>query len=175
LVTFLSAVHPVLSLRALYERSAEWYAARTELLAFRNVTLPSWAQLFETREKPRGRQVTEDLIDVQYAACYTQGVETTLRQIHDRSEGSVKWLHYGTTEGAYLNYPGFLWPRSCGGSQCGETYDPRSRPWYAQGATGSKNVVIIFDTSGSMSNVRGHTSSLSESVIGAQAARLYTR
>jgi hypothetical protein len=106
--------------------------------------------------------VTADLIDVQYAACYTQGVETTLRQIHDRSEGSVKWLHYGTTEGAYLNYPGFLWPRSCGGSQCGETYDPRSRPWYAQGATGSKNVVIIFDTSGSMSNVRDHTSPRTE-------------
>jgi hypothetical protein len=103
------------------------------------------------KESPK---VTEDIIDVQYAACYTKGVDATFKDIHSRSEGSVKWLHYGTTEGAYLNYPGFLWPRNCGGSECGATYDPRSRPWYAQGATGSKNVVLIIDSSGSMSNVR---------------------
>jgi len=127
-------------------------------------SMVSHTVLVDARETT-GWQVTEDLIDVQYAACYTKGVDTTMRDIHTRSEGSVKWLHYGTTEGAYLNYPGFLWPRSCGGSQCGETYDPRSRPWYAQGATGTKNVVIIIDTSGSMQNVRA----------AACEARSYTR
>ena len=35
---------------------------------------------------------------------------------------------------------------------CSNTYDPRLRPWYSAAATGPKDVVIVIDVSGSMSN-----------------------
>jgi len=40
---------------------------------------------------------------------------------------------------------------------CPNDYDPRFRPWYASGATGPKDVVIVVDVSGSMSTARRST------------------
>ena len=34
---------------------------------------------------------------------------------------------------------------------CGTTYDPRYREWFAGAAAGPKDVIIVIDTSGSMS------------------------
>ena len=33
-------------------------------------------------------------------------------------------------------------------------YDPRFRPWYVVATSGAKNVILIIDTSGSMSGTR---------------------
>lgn len=42
-------------------------------------------------------------------------------------------------------YPGFLQ------TSCPTTYDPRVRPWYSSAASGPKDVILVLDTSGSMS------------------------
>jgi len=46
-------------------------------------------------------------------------------------------------------YPGT--PYGMTGSSCND-YDPRFRPWYVGATTGPKNLVLVFDSSGSMTN-----------------------
>ena len=48
--------------------------------------------------------------------------------------------------GSYVQWPGLQW--------CTDSYDPRYRPWYAVGASGPKDVLIVIDTSGSMVGTR---------------------
>ena len=58
----------------------------------------------------------------------------------------VGYEYYGSqTVGSYTGWPGLDW--------CLEAdYDPRFRPWYATAASGPKDVVIVIDTSGSMTS-----------------------
>ena len=53
--------------------------------------------------------------------------------------------HVITVQGTYMQWPG-MEDCSTGG------FDPRFRPWYAGAAAGPKDVVIVIDTSGSMSS-----------------------
>ncbi|ELU16026.1 hypothetical protein CAPTEDRAFT_193019 [Capitella teleta] len=58
---------------------------------------------------------------------------------------SIKFQYVGTEEGVTTVYPRF--------KSCSSTYDPRFRPWYVEAATPeSKDVVVVIDTSGSMSD-----------------------
>jgi len=63
----------------------------------------------------------------------------------------VGYEYYGSQLGTYMQWPGIDW--------CPTTYDPRFRPWFAAGAAGPKDVVIVIDTSGSM---RGNRISMAE-------------
>ena len=51
------------------------------------------------------------------------------------------WLYMGFESGFHRSYPWHEYSR---------TYDPTVRPWYVGAVTGSKDVVLILDTSGSM-------------------------
>jgi hypothetical protein len=52
-------------------------------------------------------------------------------------------------EGAYAQWPDM---DSCTAANQWGTFDPRFRPWYSAAASGPKNVVMVIDVSGSMSN-----------------------
>ena len=55
--------------------------------------------------------------------------------------------YYGSQAiGSYTQWPGLQW--------CLKDYDPRFRPWYAGAASGPKDVLIVVDSSGSMSGGR---------------------
>ena len=55
--------------------------------------------------------------------------------------------YYGSQAiGSYTQWPGTQW--------CLGEYDPRFRPWYAGAASGPKDVLIVIDSSGSMSGGR---------------------
>ena len=57
----------------------------------------------------------------------------------------IGYEYYGSQSiGAYMGWPGLQW--------CLDEYDPRFRPWYATAASGPKDVVIVVDSSGSMSS-----------------------
>jgi Mg-chelatase subunit ChlD len=51
-------------------------------------------------------------------------------------------------------YRGFPWKEMC------SLYDPRQRPWYVAGSSGTKNLVLILDISGSMNAPSGIVSRL---------------
>lgn len=53
----------------------------------------------------------------------------------------MEWIYTGFADGFHRTYPWHELPKE---------YDPRVRPWYVGAETGSKDVVIILDKSGSM-------------------------
>jgi len=56
-------------------------------------------------------------------------------------------MYFGSKEGTFRIYPA-RHSRRCG------SYDPRLRPWYIAGGSGSKNVIMVLDRSGSMKEPR---------------------
>ena len=57
-------------------------------------------------------------------------------------------MYFGTINGLFRVFPGT--EMSVDDNGVYKSYDPRFRPWYVSAASGSKDVVILVDTSGSM-------------------------
>jgi hypothetical protein len=64
----------------------------------------------------------------------------------------TKWHFFGTERGSQVSWPARLWGFDKEG-QCGVDFDPRLRPWYTAGAAGPKDVILVIDTSGSMTDL----------------------
>jgi len=90
---------------------------------------------------------------VKRTACEANHINANLTSLYDSmiELGDAKWLFYGSKDGVLINFPGIVWDEDIAEDTCGTTYDARIRPWHMTGATGPKNVVLILDTSGSMS------------------------
>ncbi|XP_068702890.1 voltage-dependent calcium channel subunit alpha-2/delta-1-like isoform X2 [Montipora foliosa] len=67
---------------------------------------------------------------------------------HD--DPTLSWQYFGSDKGFMRTYPARRWDSSP--SQV-DLFDARQRPWYIQGATSPKNVIILIDASGSMHGV----------------------
>ena len=76
-------------------------------------------------------------------ACWTSQLDQDW--IKNQADPSVSWQYFGTPLGLHRTYPGFA-QETC------STYDPRIRSWYVAATTGPKDVIVIIDSSGSMSN-----------------------
>ena len=72
-----------------------------------------------------------------------QSINTTFQSIATRNPDFYKWMYVGTSNGAWISYPGSVY--------C-DKYDNRYRPWYVGAATGAKNFILVLDFSGSMQN-----------------------
>jgi len=72
-------------------------------------------------------------------------------------EGKFTWSYIGTTNGVVRIWPGPPWTRGVEDGDFDEmlgncrSFDPRIRPWFIAASSGPKDVVIVVDTSGSMS------------------------
>lgn len=73
--------------------------------------------------------------------CALKGLDTIFESTAKKFS-QIRWQYAGAYNGVDRSFPGKL---IC-------NYDPRFRLWYVAGATGAKNVMIIFDRSGSMAN-----------------------
>lgn len=69
--------------------------------------------------------------------------------MNDYTQTGWTWLGMQET-GLYRNWPSFYQCRT--ENQCSGCSDPRYRGWYASAAAGSKDVIIVIDTSGSMNH-----------------------
>ena len=58
---------------------------------------------------------------------------------------TLRWQYIGTPSGLFRGYPGDA-QETCA------SYDPRNRPWYVAATSGPKNVILVIDVSGSMSD-----------------------
>ena len=76
-------------------------------------------------------------------ACWTSQLDADW--IENRNHPSLSWQYFGTPLGLHRTYPGFA-QETC------SSYDPRVRSWYVSATTGPKDVILVIDTSGSMSN-----------------------
>ena len=82
------------------------------------------------------------------APSYRQYVaNSVLSEMKDimRQYSVIKWQYFASEEGMLANFPAFEDSADC------TSYDPRFRPFYVETATPEpKDVVFVFDTSGSM-------------------------
>eukprot|EP00794_Sanderia_malayensis_P007133 gene7133-7938_t len=74
----------------------------------------------------------------------------------------LSWQYFGSAEGIHRQYPARSWPVAVG---VPDLYDARRRPWYIQGASSPKDVVILIDRSGSLLGLRTQIAKLAASVI----------
>ena len=72
--------------------------------------------------------------------CFTESLDQLFKS-NDPDE-VLPWQYFGSHVGYHRQYPQSL--------RAGE-YDPRERPWYTGSSSGPKDVVLVLDTSGSMS------------------------
>ena len=85
--------------------------------------------------------------------CMAMGASSSFTRIAAREhtdEDRIGFLMFGDqAAGGLLNWPANEW--------CTDSYDPRFRPWYAQSASGPKDVIVVIDISGSMAVPAGRS------------------
>lgn len=89
------------------------------------------------------------------AAEIVNGISWTsaLDEVFDKNrhdDATLSWQYFGSDKGFMRTYPAKRWDNTP--SQV-DLFDARRRPWYIQGATSPKNIVILIDASGSMHGV----------------------
>ncbi|CAE8617388.1 unnamed protein product [Polarella glacialis] len=91
------------------------------------------------------------------ASCMTKAVADTFRRVAAKESGAqtsrVGYQYFADqASGSMITWPLADWCPATG-------FDPRFRPWYAAGATGPKDIVVVVDVSGSMSTANRHQKS----------------
>ncbi|KAJ9576006.1 hypothetical protein L9F63_007106, partial [Diploptera punctata] len=78
---------------------------------------------------------------------------------------SLSWQYFGSSTGFLRRYPAIKWPPDENSARSGqELHDFRTSSWYIDAATSPKDVVILLDSSGSMT---GERREIAKSVVNA--------
>eukprot|EP00761_Pharyngomonas_kirbyi_P012097 gb/GECH01012124.1/.p1 GENE.gb/GECH01012124.1/~~gb/GECH01012124.1/.p1 ORF type:complete len:1008 (+),score=235.65 gb/GECH01012124.1/:1-3024(+) len=74
----------------------------------------------------------------------SQNLDSVFRDNVDKTT----WQYFGSQQGFQRQFPGREWSQNDDGEY--QSFDPRLRPWYVGSTSGPKDVLILFDSSGSM-------------------------
>ena len=112
---------------------------------------PVWKQSIDAQKVTigLGNSVDEQSAAAKQDVCLASIVADSFTKIaaKEADMSRLGYEYYGSQAiGSYTQWPGTQW--------CLGEYDPRFRPWYAGAASGPKDVVIVIDSSGSMSGGR---------------------
>ncbi|XP_076283345.1 ca[2+] channel Muscle-specific alpha2/delta subunit isoform X1 [Lasioglossum baleicum] len=95
----------------------------------------------------------------------TEDLDAVFRQNYE-SDPALSWQYFGTVNGMLRQYPAMEWKMDITAESAGsdgdgddeeeeeaDIYDCRVRSWFIEAATCSKDMVILMDTSGSMTGM----------------------
>ncbi|XP_072290776.1 voltage-dependent calcium channel subunit alpha-2/delta-4-like [Eucyclogobius newberryi] len=68
-----------------------------------------------------------------------------------QKDPTLTWQYFGSSAGFFRIYPGIKWTPDANGVAA---FDCRNRNWYIQAATSPKDIIIMFDMSGSMKGLK---------------------
>lgn len=86
---------------------------------------------------------------INMTAFWTESLNTQFKLNNELNPG-LDWQYFCSSLGLYRQYPGAYWsvpPKE-------DFYDCRLQSWYMSAATSAKDVLILLDTSGSMTGIR---------------------
>lgn len=87
-------------------------------------------------------------LEVISAIEWSEALDSTFKDNYNK-DPSLSWQFFGSSTGFMRQYPAAKWSEDPV-----DLYDCRLRPWYIEAATGPKDIVILMDTSGSMTGQR---------------------
>ncbi|XP_063616457.1 voltage-dependent calcium channel subunit alpha-2/delta-4-like isoform X1 [Cydia splendana] len=88
--------------------------------------------------------------DAKNAIHWTRGLNDVFIKNY-QADPSLSWQYFGTTYGILRFFPAMPW-----NMRKTDTYDCRVQSWYIEAATCSKDVVVLFDISGSMTGFKNY-------------------
>jgi hypothetical protein len=102
----------------------------------------------------------QDLM-INMTAYWTEAVNEQFRKNYD-SDNELFWQYFCSSQGLFRRYPGAYWTVP----QNEDFFDCRLQSWYIMAAASPKDVLILLDTSGSMTGVRlGIAKKLIEAIL----------
>ena len=84
------------------------------------------------------------------AIDWSENLDLTFKDNYKR-DPSLSWQYFGSSSGFMRQYPAMKWMVS---DHDPDLYDARMRDWYIKAAASPKEIVILLDTSGSMTGLR---------------------
>ncbi len=84
------------------------------------------------------------------AIKWSKGLDLVFMDNYNR-DPSLSWQYFGSSTGFMRQYPAMKWLVA---EEDPDLYDARIRDWYIKSAASPKEVVILLDTSGSMTGLR---------------------
>ncbi|GAB1599703.1 voltage-dependent calcium channel subunit alpha-2/delta-3-like, partial [Argonauta hians] len=90
-------------------------------------------------------------LDVLNGVKWTRALDRIFKENKD-NDTNLSWQYFGSAVGFMRIFPGIKWPIN--DEDRIDLYDCRLQGWYIQGAAAPKNVIILLDSSGSMTGSR---------------------
>ncbi|CAD5124217.1 DgyrCDS12514 [Dimorphilus gyrociliatus] len=95
--------------------------------------------------------VYDESDEVLNGVAWSEALDEQFRKNYDK-DPTLTWQYFGSATGFFRNYPGTRW--TLYENKRVDVFDCRHRGWYIQAATSPKDVVILVDSSGSMTGLR---------------------
>ncbi|PXF44032.1 Voltage-dependent calcium channel subunit alpha-2/delta-4 [Gracilariopsis chorda] len=116
---------------------------RNRLLSLRTPSLTLPSNTLRHKRTGRVQNIEVRSLELRRDVCAFKRIQPSLREAFNKHK-LRSWLYVASNTGLMMTYPSAAHPRSEPSLQtCG--FVPMTRPWYIAAASGSKDVVFLFD------------------------------